>query len=221
MAVVARIGIENSFRQKLRRIDGLLNGLILIAYTDAVTVAIPHVICVAGIYLTAGGNYVDRIRHAQQQTCFKEIGQEFMVKGDGKLMVINDTNSREIWKFTRDVLVIAQNMLSTVNLATDLFNFRAHHEQQGECIIPRSYRLAIDVIKIFIQCQEIGPVSDLIFSNHDTFHNGLINQVYTLVLIPVDQVVAVNQGAHIDISRIIAEHLCKEIALGDGGVTHA
>ena len=111
-------------------------------------------------------------------------------------------------------------MLGAVNLTADCFDFRAHHQQQGECIVPGCDGRSVGIIQVVAEDHLVGVVAHFVnLHRSDRFHNAGIEYVGTLVLVPVHQVVSVDQGADVDISSIVAEQLGKEVALGYCGMS--
>ena len=77
----------------------------------------------------------------------------------------------------------------------------------------------IRIIEVIRDGQEIGAVTLGIFHHAGFRNHGGVKDIHALVLIPVDQVIAVNQGTHVDIRCVVAKHLRKEIAAHFGGMT--
>ena len=219
MAVISCFRIQNGFPEQIGSIHRFPGARILVSDPDAVAVTVAHVIRVARIYLAAGRNFPDRIRHAQQQAGFKEERQELMIQRNGQLMVVNYPDARQVRQFACYVFLISQDVLCPVNFSADLFDLRAHHQQQGKGIIPCGNGGAVAVVQIVIQHKEIGFVAFLVLSCFHIFNDRLINDIYPLVLIPVDQVVSVDQRAYVDVSCIVAKHLSKEIPFCNGRMT--
>ena len=216
MAVVSGVRIQNGLLQQLRGIQGLLDLRILVSDIDAVSVSAAQIPRPAGIDLAAGRDHGDRIGHAQEQARLKEVRQEIVVQRNRQLMVVQHADARQIGQLPGDVLVVSQDVLRAVDLPADLLNLRAHHQQQGKRVVPRGDRRPVAVIQIVVQAEEVGFVPYVVLDHHRVFHHGFVDQIDALVLIPVHQVVSVNQRPHINVGRVVSEHLRKEIALRDG-----
>ena len=65
---------------------------------------------------------------------------------------------------------------------------------------------------------KINLVSDIVDIYGRFANNARIKHIGALVLVPVHQVVSVNQRTDVDIRRVVAEHFGEEIAVGDGRV---
>ena len=57
-----------------------------------------------------------------------------------------------------------------------------------------------------------------VFGNPETRDHIGVNDIGGLILIPVNQVIAVEEGTHINICSIVAEHLGEEVTPQLGGV---
>ena len=214
--IIAGFRVENRLLKQLRREDRFLYALVLVADADAEAVTIPQVLRLARVYLAARGDHRDRIRDGQQQTGLEEVGQEFMIQRNGQLMIIDHGDAVQIGKLPRQIFMRPKNMLRAVDLPADLLNLRGHHQENAESIIPSGDGRSIGIEEIVVQTQVIRLIPDLVLHHQNAFHDGFVDQVDALVLVPVDQVIAMNQGSYVDIGGIVAEHLGKEIALGDG-----
>ena len=215
MAVVSGFRIQDRLPQQIRRKDGLCHGLVRVADPDAESVFPAVLNGLSRVNLASGSDLADRIRHAQQQARLEEVRQEFVIQRNRQLMIVQHANARQVRQFAPQVLPAAHDVLGAVNLSADLLDLAAHHQQDGEGVVPGRDRGSVAVAQILVQSQVIGLVSQVIFHDQHVFHHGFIDQINALVLVPVHQVVSVDQGSYVDIRRIVAEHLRKEVALGN------
>ena len=221
MAVVAGLRVEDRLFQQLGRVEPFLHGQVLVADVDAVAVAVAQVGQAVGIDLAARRDDGDRIGHAQQKARLKEVGQELVIQRDRQLVFVYDAHALQIGHLARDVFVVAQYVLGAVDLAADLLDLGRHHQQQAEGVVPGRDGRAVAVVQIVVERQKVRSVAHFVFHHQHVLHDGFVDQVHALVLIPVDKVIAVQQRAHVDVRRVVAEHLGKKVALGDRGMPHA
>ena len=188
------------------------------------------------IDLASGRDHLDRVRNGHQQAGLEEVRQEISVQGDDQLVIVADfhTAQGEYVAFGAevqglagydlfpggDIVVVTEQVLRAVDLAADrrIFDFGAHHQQEGEGIVPRGDLCAVRIVQVVRDEHVVGLVPDfvhrdLVFGDHAGIHH-----VGALVLVPVHQVVAVDQGADVDVRGIVAEQFGKEVALGDRGM---
>ena len=144
-----------------------------------------------------------------------------MIQGDGELVVAQHADAAQGIGLFGDVFVVAQNVLRAVDLAADLLDLLdlgRHHQQDGERVVPRRDGRTVGILQVVPQAQEVGAVAILIFHDLYVFNDGGVDHIHALGLIPVHQVVAVDQRAHVDIRSVVADHFGKEVALHHGGV---
>ena len=238
MGIVAGFRIQDGLPEQFGREHGVRKAQVIASFFSLVVrVADIDAAAVFHIDLAPGREDVDRVRNGHQKAGFKEVRQEFMVQGDPDLMIavhFHAAQGEGVRVFTvaedqlfvvedlragLDVLVVAQKVLGAVDLAADRLDFGAHHQQDGERVIPRRDGRAVGIHQVVPQQELKDFVSILIQLNPILFHDAGVDHIGTLILVPVDQVVAVDQGADVDIGRVVAEQLGKEVALGDRGVS--
>ena len=116
MAVIARLGVQNSLPEQLGRKAGLGGiGVVIIADEAAGAVVIDP---------AARSNNVNRIRHAEQQADFEEVREEVAVERDVECKVIRNLHTFQVSHLAAEEPVITQDVLGTVDLAADLLNLR-------------------------------------------------------------------------------------------------
>ena len=233
MGIVSGLRIQDRLFQELSCVHGIgevlfkRDVLAVIADIDAASIVID---------LAAGSDHADRVRHGHQQAQFEEVRQEFMVQRDLDLPVGNDVHAAqgervrvvslaEIQLLALhdllpgiDVVIVTQQVLRPVDLAADLFHFGAHHQQDGERVIPCRDGRAVGIIQVVRQHHGISLVAEIVPARVVIDHDAGVHHVHALVLVPVDQVIAVDQRTHVDIGGVVAEELSEEVALGDRGM---
>ena len=121
------------------------------------------------------------------------------IQGDDEGEVIRNLHTLQVADLAADISVIAQDMLGTVDLAADLLNLRRHHEKQGEGIVPGGDLGTVGIEEIIRDLHIIAVVAVSVLSNLDARDHIGVDDIGALVLVPVHQVVAVEQGADINV----------------------
>ena len=139
------------------------------------------------------------IGHTEQQADLKEVREEIRTQGDDEGEVIRNLHTLQVADLAADISVITQDVLGTVDLAADLLNLRRHHEKQGEGIVPGGDLGAVGIEEIIRDLHIIAVVAVSVLGNLDARDHIGVDDIGALVLVPVHQVVAVEQGADINV----------------------
>ena len=212
MTIIARFRVKNRLSQKLRR-ENRLGRIGIVRVSDEATRAVI-------IDPASRRNYRNRIGHTQQQPNLEEVGEKLPVEGYDEGEVIQDFDTFQVSNLPADISFIAENMLGAINLAADLLNFRCHHQQHGEGIIPRRNLGAVGIIQIFRELHIIAVISVGILRNLDARNHIGVDHIRALVLIPVHQVIPMEKRTYINIRCVVAKHLGEEIAFHLGGMAY-
>ena len=220
VAVVSLFGIQYGLLQQFRRVDGLRLRRVFVADVDPVSVSVSRVQLRSGIYLASRCDFPDRIRYAQQQSRLEEVWQELVVQRDGQLVVVDHAHAAQPLLRSGNVVRRAFDVLRPVDFSADLLNLGRHHQQQGKRVVPGGNGAPVGIVQVIVQCQEIDFISFPAFHDHEILHHGLVDNIYPLALVPVHQVVSVNQRAYVNVRRIVSEHFREEVTLHHGGMAY-
>ena len=212
MAVVPRFRVQDGFLQQFRREDRFFDRLVLVADVHAVSVV---------IHLAPRRDHLDRIRNAQEQARFKEVRQEIVVQRDRQLVIRDHFHTAQRIRFLGDILVVPQYVLAAVYLPADLLDLRRHHQQQRKRVVPRRDRRSVRIEQVFRKRHIVRAVPYFILYRFHFRHYRRVKHIHALVLVPVHQVVSVDQRAHVDVRSVVTEHLGEEVPLHHRRMTYS
>ena len=189
----------------------LLDLLVLIDDADAVPVVDGH---------APRRDHADRVRRAVQQRLLVEERQVRVVERDGEGVVPEDAKAPKLGCLPAHVIVIAHDILGCPRVASQLLHLRRDAKQHGERVVGRLDRRPVTVGQVVVDRERIGAVARLVLRHDRAAHHGRVDLEQALHRVPADQVIAMDQGTHVDVARNVPPHLREEFPVERGCAPH-
>ena len=134
-----------------------------------------------------------------------------MVDCDVNQMIVQHPHTGEVIGFSADVVAVAGNIFRLVHTRAQFFQFRGHGQQDGEGVIPGSYRCSVAVEQIFVQGDDKGDIAVIRLLHIYTADYGLIWNKHAVFRVPFNQVISVDHGAYVHITAAVSPQIGEEV----------